>query len=77
MLMLVTLAIELALAALKLDNVPAKFFRSVGVLGWGARRSWSPKQGVFASVRTQRARIGKLPFFAFAAPKLEFVTGSW
>jgi hypothetical protein len=34
--MLVTLAIELALAALKLDNVPAKFFRS---LGWGAR--WS------------------------------------
>jgi hypothetical protein len=28
---------------------------------------------VFASMRAERARIGKVSFLAFAAPKLEFV----
>jgi hypothetical protein len=36
MLMLVTVAIELALAVLKLDNEPAKIIRSLGVLKEGS-----------------------------------------
>jgi len=75
MLMLVTLAIELALAVLKLDNEPAKILSIPWCAQEGADGRADRPARVFACMRTQRARIGKVPFLAFAAPKLEFVTG--
>ena len=51
MLMLVTVAIELALAAIKLDNEPAKFFRSLGVL----------KKGRMAELIAQQLQGIRLP----------------
>ena len=75
MLMLVTLAIELALAVLKVDNEPAKFPRSLGMLKKGRISELIAQQGYSPPCALQRARIGKVPLLAFAAPKLEFVTG--
>src|SRR5215510_2080726 len=75
MLMLVTLAIGLALAALKLDNEPAKIHSLPWYAREGVHGGADRPARIFASMRTQRARIGKVPFLAFAAPKLEFVAG--
>jgi hypothetical protein len=56
------MAIELALAALKRDNDPTQFFRSLGVLKREHITELTAQQGILASMRTQRARIGKVPF---------------
>ena len=70
MLMLVTVAIELALAAIRLDNEPAKFFRSLGVLKKGRMAELIAQQG-YSPPCARNVRVSaKFPFLHLLPPVL-------
>src|SRR5262245_37891083 len=69
-LMLVRLVIGFAFAVLKLDNEPAKIHSMPWYAREGVHGGADRPARIFVSMRTQRARIGKVPFLALLPPSL-------